>query len=286
MRIFLYKVVSEPNTFDLAERLRHIHSLSVDARNRDRNLDHVRLEDLREERGLMFADFLKIRMHHGPAKAGLDTPVEGFDLDSDEGFGEETALVFDPSNGHIVVQYNHHGSWPTAIAEYIGLFEHSNPVSIDFAPKLDASVHAKIKRAKIVKKLTLAIAPKALSDEDYDAQTSLGSGIREIARRSDAERIEIVISARRSRSSSLNIDLSFLNQWIRRLGGSSEGSPILTARATATDDERSPSEVLDLLEHRLTSEAELTPGLDKRYPRLDRWNALERAFNTWRHLMT
>lgn len=286
MRIFLYKVVSEPSSFDFAERLRHIHGLPVDQRNRDRNLDHIRLEALREQRELVFADFIKIRMHHGPAKAGLETPVQGFDLESDEGFGEETAMVYDPKTGYAVVQYNHHGSWPSAIAEYVGLFVHTSPTLVDFVPKLDAAVHAKIRRASIVKKLTLAIAPKALSDDDYAQQAGLTSGIREIATQSNAERLEITISARRARSGSLNIHLQSLSQWIRRLGGGAGDSPILTARATASEDERSPSEVLDLIEHRVTSEAELTPGPDKRYPLSARWNALEVAFNAWRPLMT
>jgi hypothetical protein len=285
MRIFLYKVVSQPHEFDFAGALRHIHSREVDERNRSRNLDHIRLEALREERGLMFADFLKIRMHHGPAKAGLDSPVEGFDLESDEGFGEETAIVYDPSTKHVVVQYNHHGPWPVAISEYIGLFVHTNPANIEFAPKLDAAVHAKIRGATIVKKLILGIAPKKLTDDDYEQATSLGAGIRHISQRTDAEKIEIVISASRSRSSGLDINLPILSRWINRFRGAGKDSPVLTARATATNSEENPAEVLDLLLHRLTAEATLQPGPDKRYSRNDRWNALERAFNSWRPLI-
>lgn len=286
MRIFLFKVVIGSDSFNLSTRLRHISSLPVEERNRERNTDHIRLEHLDEQRDLLFADFLKIRMHHGPAKAGLDTPVEGFDLGDDEGFGEETAFLFDPNTGYAVLQYNHHGPWPSAIAEYLGMFIHDDPVIIEFAPKLDPTVHAKIKRAKIVKKFALTVAPKCLGEEDYQQQGSLGSAIEQLSTHADAERLEIVVSASRAKGSSLNLSLQSLSQWVRKLGGSSDHSPILTARATTKADDNSSSEVLDLLEHKITKDADLIPGHDKRYPRNERWNALEVAFNSWRNLMT
>lgn len=221
-------------------------------------------------------------MNHGPSKAGLSQPAKGFDLGADEGFGEETGFLWDSTNDWCVVQYNHHGVRPGAITEYLGLYVHEDPITLELMPKLDEKIHAKLRAKKLVTKVSLSVAPQALSDDDFDLGGGLGAATKAL-KRSDAERIEITVSAPARRG--LDFNLVDFAGWLKRLGATSGDSPVTAARATARESAKDEPEVLDLLKHRIITEAEMTPGIDKRYPVKDRWDALHRAHSSWKHLM-
>jgi len=282
MRIELYKLNKDPRAFDVGARLQSVFAAPLEARNRKRGADFIRLETHEQRGNLWLCDFVRLRMDHGPSKAGLSQPAQGFDLDTDQGFGEETAFLWDSSNDWCVVQYNHHGVRPTAIAEYLSLFIHTDPVALELMPKLDDKIHAKLRAKKLVTKVTLSVAPKELSDDDFDLGGGLGTAAKAL-KRSDAEHIEITISAPARRG--LDFSLTEFAGWLKRLGGASEDSPVSAARATARETPADAPEVLDLLKHRITTEAEMTPGVDKRYPIKDRWDAVHRAHTSWKHLM-
>lgn len=283
MRIELYKLTKDEPGFDLGTLLDEIAAKRLKTRNRQRDTDFVRLEARQQKDNLWFCDFVRLRMHHGPGRAGTDTAAEGFDLKKDEGFGEETGFLWDSANDWCVAQYNHYGVRPGTIAEYLGLFRHDHPVQLDLLPKLDDKIHAKINAKKVVTKLVLSVAPKELSDNDYDLGSGLGQATKDL-KQSDAERIEIIISTRKK--GGLDLSLPGLTDWIKKVGGGSEDSPVHAARATAHEEFKAgSSEVLDLLHARITKEEALKPGADKRYSRQDRWDALHRAHTTWKHLM-
>lgn len=282
MRIELYKLIKDQAAFDVGARLTEIADKQLNQRNRKRDNDFVRLEALKQKGNLWFCDFVRLRMHHGPGKAGTSTAAQGFELEKDEGFGEETGFLWDASNDWCVAQYNHYGVRPSTVAEYLGEFIHDQPVGLELVPKIDDKIHAKIKSKKVITKLVFAVAPKELSDNDYDLGAGLGRATKDL-RQSDAERVEIIISTRKK--SGLDFNLRKLEQWIKKVGGGDD-SPVLAARATAHEEFKAGStEVLDLLHARITSETELRPGADKRYSREDRWNALHRAHTSWKRLM-
>ena len=290
MRIELYKILSDPNGFDLGKRIQTIVQASLEKRNRKHNLELLRLEAFEKRGPLWLCDFVKIRTHHGPAKAGIGEPVKGFGLKKDQGFGEETAFLWNSTNNWCVVQYNHHGVRPSSIAAYLGEYVHDEHVLLELAPKLDDKIHAKIRSKKVVNKFTLTVAPKALSNHDFDVGAGLGEAARALKQQSDADRIEITITAKRGRS--LDLSLTELASWIGRLAGHTQSaaganatSPIKTARATARDTTHDTPEVLDLLHHRITTEEALSPGSDKRIPVKARWDAVNRAHDSWKHLM-
>ena len=204
-------------------------------------------------------------------------------MKNDEGFGEETAFLWDSSNDWCVVQYNHHGVRPTAISEYLSLFVHEHPALLELLPKIDDKIHAKINAKKLVTKVTLSVAPKELSDNDYDLGAGLGTATKAL-KQSDADRVEIIISAAKKHGG-LDLKLPDFANWLKKLGAGKDGSPVSVAKATAMETQQDEPEVLDLLHHRITAEADMTPGKDKRYPRKDRWDAIHRAHTAWKHLM-
>lgn len=282
MKIELYKL-EKPQDFDFERRITKILDDKLDRRNRMRGKGLMRMETCLKRGKLFLMDFVKIRMDHGPAKAGEGLPVTGFELETNEGFGEETALLWDSSNDWCILQYNHYGVRASAIAEYFSLYVHDAPVNLILHPKIDDNIHSKIRAKRLVNKLSFSVAAKEISDADYDNGASLGSATK-ILKRTDADHIEITITARRK--SRLDVDLPDFAKWLMHLGGSSEGSPVSSAHATAREDDDSKQEVLDLLHHRIVTEEDILPGIDKRYSMKDRFDALHRAHGAWKHLMT
>lgn len=283
MRIDLFKL-NIPEDFNLAARLRAIYCNELVDRNRDRGGQTLRLETIEQRRGFWLCDFVKVRLDHGPGRAGRGEPIKGFDLAEDEGFGEETALLWDPKTNYCLIQYNHYGPRESAIAEYIALWDHQSPVDFEFIPKLDDSIHAKLRSKKIVRKFSLSVAPKRLSNNDYKNNISLGQGIKALGT-VDADTITITVSVTGKRSKSLGLSLMNISDWIQNVGGGSEDSPVLAARAAAKGAEKETSEVLDLLHHRMTTDKALASGPDRRYPQGERWNALERAYTDWKNII-
>jgi hypothetical protein len=284
MRIDLVKI-NMPEDFDLAGRLTQIHCLPHEGRNRERDRQIMRLEVLEKRGHFWLCDFVKVRMDHGPGKAALDKAITGFNLKEKEGFGEETALLWDTKTNYCVIQYNHHGPRDTSIAEYIAFWERDSLVDFSFAPKLDDSIHAKLRKKKIVRKFTLSCAPKKLSNADYETNTSLSASIASLGQ-TDADLIHITVSVSGSKDRSLNFSLPAISDWIQRVGGSSKDSPVKAARATAKGNETEASEVLDLLHHRITTEKAVSPGKDKRYSLNDRWALLQQAYYEWKSIIT
>ena len=222
-------------------------------------------------------------MDHGPGRAPLAKPLTGFDLGEDEGFGEQTGLLWDPATKYCLIQYNHFGPRAAAIAEYIALWDHEMPIDFEFVPKIDGTVHSKIKHKGIVRKFSMSVAPKMLSDSDYEAGSPLLSAVKGLGKTA-ADLITITVSVR-GKSSGLDVSLPDMASWVKRLGGGNEDSPIGSAWATAKTNPGEAAEVLDLLSPQIKTDLKISSGVDRRYSVKDRWAALERARTGWNHLI-
>jgi len=278
----LYKL-DKPDGFDLKSRIQDILRQKRHQRNRPRTGGLMRLEHVDVRGKLWLCDFVKIRTDHGPSKAGENDPVQGFELGPKDGFGEETALLWNTVNDWCVLQYNHHGSRSSAIAEYLAHYIHEEPVPLHFFPKIDDQLHAKILHKKHVNKLSFTIAPKEVSDADWDSGAGVGTAAR-MLKGSGADHVEITISARRKNS--LHLKLPDFMDWIERLRHGHDDSPIGSAHAIARENENDDQpEVLDLLHNRIVAEEDILPGVDKRFPMKDRFDALHRAHDGWKKLM-
>ena len=278
MKIELYKLQKEVRNFDLDHRIRFILAQDLSQRIRPKGSDYIRLETAVKRDGLWLIDFILMRTKHGPAKVGISEPATGFSLDLDEGFGEETAFLWDTSNDWCVAQYNHHGIRSGAIADYLGAFDHQNTVFLGLSPKIDPEVHSKVRNKKLVTKFTVSLAPQAVNDYDYDLGAPLNDAINKI-KPTDAERIEISISANKRRGLAVDIE-----NIINRFRGHGEGA-INGAHAVVRTTMDDKPEVIDLLSNRVITLREISAGTDKRFPMEARWNALLSAHHEWRSLM-
>ena len=281
MKMELYKL-EKPTAFNLQARLDHIIGQQLIQRNRARTDGLMRLETVEKRGHLWFCDFVKIRTKHGPSKAGENVPVQGFELGPSDGFGEETAIVWNTTNDWCVLQYNHHGCRSKSIAEYLAHYVHAAPIEMHFHPKIDDDIHAKILHKKLVNKVSFSIAPKEVSDADYDCGAALGVATK-ILKNTDADHVEVVITAHRKNR--LNFTLPDFMGWIEHIRHGAEHSPVGSAHATARQNEDDAPEVLDLLHNRIITEEEIVAGVDKRFSMKDRFDAIHRAHDGWTHLM-
>ena len=279
MRIDLYKL-RKPADFDLAARLHDIAESPLGSRNRHERTEFLRIESVRQVHRIWFADFVKVRTHHGPSRAGENVPASGFQLAPDEGFGEETAFLWDSRNDWCAVQYNHYGVRAAAMADYLAHYEHDRPVLIELVPKIDEGIHAKIQSAGFVTKIDIAVAPKRLTDADFEAGASLGQAVERLSE-ADADQIEVVISTRRRRRG-LEFNARAIERWINRL--KQRDAAVRAARVTVKESRDAKREILDLLNQHVTTDEDIEPGPDKRYPQGERWRALQRAHTAWRPL--
>jgi Family of unknown function (DUF6731) len=111
--------VTMPDGTDLDAGLQKVHGMKNDkTRTLDLGGRHVRLQESEFGHGLWEFEMLHIRMDGIPAKASLDGAIEVFDLDDDEGIGEESAFVYHVGTKTLVVQRNKFGVSSGTLGRY------------------------------------------------------------------------------------------------------------------------------------------------------------------------
>ena len=280
IKIHAFKVnrLSGPTAFE--DQLATVTGHPIKNRNRETEQATIRLEHAEHAKGLWFADFLKIRTDHGPAKASMNRPVEGFDLKKDEGFGEETALVYHPGSQIALIQYNHYGPRPDAIAQYLSVYDHDLPVTFSLLPRYVDDVQRRLLSKKILRRFTMSIAPRFLNKGDLAHRVALADALN-LSDQYDADTVEITISVEgRKRNASLTSKVIDLATWAleRATNTAEEISPVKAAELVGKDGNFGVAETLDLVAQRITDHQDVTRGADKRFTRNSRWEGLEKSW--------
>lgn len=265
-------LLEEISRHSLADRVRLI-------KGTDYRIDHIELRD----DGLWYIDFGKFRSGHGPGAASKETPVRGFDFLDDEVFCEETAFIYDPESNHAIIQYNHYGARAGAIQEYFNSFAENEIYIFEFRPKYDDDAERRFTERVATKKISFAIDPRFLTNNDREAGTALAQAI-DIGNSSNGTKIELSVSVGRERERTLS---EYVNRTAVALKLKAEENPDAITRLevgilSALD---AKIEIVDLIAHRLSMEFNDLPiGADLRIPKEDRFMALKRSYNGWRRL--
>lgn len=235
-------------------------------------------------------DFTKIRFEHGPGKASREEPIEGFDLAEDEGFGEETAALYDPRFQVLLVQYNHFGVRASTIGHYFSLYNYEEDAirSYDLLMRMDENADLRFASKEVIRKLHFKVAPPKMTSRQRAGNVSLGRAL-DVSDSLGAETIEVVISAGRSANSSLSIDRA--RAMVAKLMGmrptDGDNDPVLTKlEVTGKESPVDPTDVLNLIAPKLEVQiADLELGRDLRYTQQSRWAGLIRARNGWARVL-
>jgi hypothetical protein len=283
MKVHLYHVVKGTNSLDLETVLQHLGNESLERRNKQVGTNYIRVEHVQRDGGGWFIDFVKARMEGGPARVGFNTPVAGFELERDEGFGEETGMWYSPVTGYATIQYNHHGVKHGAIGDYLSTFDPNLPGEFQFQIRYDDDLDQRLATKTLFRRLETRIDTRLMNAGDRKAgigvEQALAFGIQ-----NDADFIEVNISVDRKRDRSLSTNVCDIIQALR---GVREGdqSAVSTLKLAAKDDESSVTEILDFISARLEHEYPIQSGPDRRLPRDERMDALRRSHQLWKPTM-
>lgn len=285
MKVHAYKVEFNDGSRPLEEVLREIENeQSLRERIRLINQVEVRADFIEQQNGLWLMDFVRIRSSHGPGKVGRDSEVEGFEFDEEEGFGEETAALYDPESGYILVQYNHFGVRAGAIADYLSAYDGAENNLYTFKPKYDEDVERRLLNHGITRRISFSLDVTRMSDQDRQRGRPLSEAI-EYGRQNGADKIKVEILVQGERSRSLAQGALDSLSALRSIIGQNPDA-VTKLEVSGKENQDSVTEVLDLIAHRLSIEFnDLVLGADLRYPRNERWRALIRAKNGWRQVL-
>lgn len=247
--------------------------------------DFMRIQEIEhrtigaDNREVFLMDFIRIRMTHGPAKGGLETPIVGFELREDEGFCEESGALYVPSFNLFVVQYNHAGIKSNRMIEYISDFYHDRRTSFRIDPLIRNDIRERLRSKEIITKLELKMRPSMITDEDRRNNISVALAAQS-AEEAEAAYVSIILGSER-RGELNNSVLKRTARWVlEKILEKPEA--IEKACIDGKESEQDPAETLDLLNYRIYTKVEIQPGIDKRFPRKDRWDALVRSFQEWK----
>lgn len=285
MKVHAFKVQTTDDSAALEDLLRLIEQKN-NLRERIRIINHVELraEAIEHHNGVWLIDFVRIRTDHGPGRVSRDTQVEGFDFEDEEGFGEETAALFDPATGYILIQYNHFGVRAGVIADYLSEFDDTVNNFYTFKPKFDDDVERRLLNQGITRKVAFTLDVGKMSAQDRKSGQALSDALS-FGRESGADRIKIEISVTGEKQRGLTAKAK---DGIHSLQSILARNPdaVTKLEVSGKEDRDSVTEVLDLIGQRLTVEySNLRVGADLRYPRDERWSALIRAKNGWNRIL-
>ncbi|QJX02453.1 hypothetical protein HML84_12640 [Alcanivorax sp. IO_7] len=155
---------------------------------------------------------------------------------------------------------------------------------MELVPKYDDTVERKFHSRAATKKIVFEIDPRFLSQEDRVAGTALTQAL-DLGKRSRGEKVELTISAGRPRNNHLSdfIDKT-ANALKTKAGQKPDGVTKLKVGVLENLDSR--MEVLDLIAQRLVHQFDDIPvGADLRFPQVERYKALKRAYNAWKNVL-
>lgn len=269
---------------NLEDLLRQIRSDKLSDRVRTVGFSDMRIEDVTHKNGLWFFDFGKFREQHGPGKASKSTPVQGFSFKKGEVFCEETACLYIPKTRHLLIQYNHHGARVGKIQEYLNIYDNSDIYTFEFVPKYDETVERKFRNRAATKKIIFEIDPRFLNQSDRIAGTALTHAL-DLGQQSGGEKVELVISAGKPKKRYLSNFVDRTAETLKRIAGLNPNG-VTKLKVGVLENLDSRMEVLDLIEQRLVHEFNDIPlGSDLRFPKDERYKALQRAYNGWKNIL-
>ena len=227
-----------------------------------------RLEHHREDDGLVFLNFATLRFP-GPGRASRRRPIVRFELQEDERFAYQTAMLYDPGRGLAFLQSGRPGMAIGAVAKYLERFANHNTRYV-FSPRLDEDARQRALRKEIVRTLEMRVAAGAVRAADRDQGLGFMAALVDEL---DAGFVNVEFSVGRQGRRTLSVER--LMQIVRSALRLSEDGGVtrLTLKGRVHEDD--PLELIDLLQHRESRERELEVDGETRSIRHEaRWDAL------------
>lgn len=216
----------------------------------------------------------------GPGRAKRNTPSQGINLDEDEDFTEDTAILFNPASKMMVMQYNHYGPRAGSIIDYFNAWTGNNSAVYTLAPKLNPNVQARLQSKQQFTRVAFKVAPSKITDEWKRNNVALTTMLEDQANLWEGEWITVVVSldARDPQAT-----LSVRNKLRSLIGLSHESrDAVKILKISGRDQAGLRVDPIDLLAERLERTYNGLPLESRRIALSDRWKALHDAYERWR----
>lgn len=286
MKVHLFRVRTMDGAEPLVDLLTRIKADALDARLRRIGYHEMRMESIvapgeaGNDSPYWLLDFTKLRFEHGPGKISRGAPIEGFELEDDEGFGEETAVLYDPASNYLILQYNHNGPRSGTIEQYLCSYEDAVVGKYSFLIVLDETANLRLAQKDIIKKVQFKVAAPRITNAQLNGNVPLGR-VLDMANNLDGETVEIIISSGRGRlSAGVQNLLETLRGMMPAAAHDADGA-LQTFRVTGTAGDGETDEINMLVTKEEQSIDNLVMGDDLRYTQASRWNGLLRARRGW-----
>lgn len=288
MKVHLFRVMTVDGAESLQDLLATIAADELEDRLRNVGQQEIRLESiLPPHTGLnrsayWLLDFTKLRFEHGPGKISRNAAIEGFELEDEEGFGEETAALFDPVSQHLLIQYNHNGPRAGKIEEYLCNYEDGRIGKYSLHIVLDQTANDRLAHKDIITKIQFKVASPRITQGQRQANVSLGRAV-EMADNLDGETIEVTVSAGHGRLTMARVQetIAALRNLIPGHGDPVD-SPLKTFKVSGKNGVNATTDEINMLLSKEEVEIDgLQMGGDLRYTQQSRWDGLGRARRGW-----
>ncbi|WP_410474885.1 DUF6731 family protein [Guyparkeria sp. TX1] len=281
----LYKAQQPDQAIPLEQVIERISGDKIEDRLRVVADKEIRLDDVTkggtEADPYWVMDFSRLRFDHGPGKAHRMKKTEGFPLKKDEGFGEQTAALYLPKTGHLIVQYNHFGPRVASIENYFNIYFEGENCACDFQVIYDKSVEQRLLKKEHFSSFTVGMAISKVTAADRENGLPLEEAIT-AAGQAGANNMEVRFSMGPGQHDGLETGFvkSALDGLNQLLGRNKEA--VRKAEFAGKEDNESRMEIINLIKPTLTVDfTDLESGEDRRYPVADRWDRLHRARAGW-----
>ena len=245
-------IVSSP----LPERFRNL-------RGKGHRLEHHRMSD-----DCYLLNFVTLAF----AGPGRSTPLQAaqpIDLQEDESFANETAVLYDPEIDLVLLESSRNGMGQGAFARYISSF--SDPeTAYALTPRLDDNAAARARRHQTIRSVTMRLSMGPVTE--LDRQSGL-STTKAMGEGYGAGTVEVTFKAERERDRSLIRDTVW--QGLTPILGDRESSGVTMLKISGRENEDDPIELIDLIQHREKREFVLEiDAASRKTPHASRWETL------------
>lgn len=287
LKIHLFRVNAFEGAEPLQDLLARIDADPLEGRVRHCGGGDYRLEDIKQPAAgstIWELNFVRLRAGHGPGKVSRTEKLAGFDMGEGDYFGEDTAVLYDQNTRYAVVQYNHWGVRPNAIAQYLSGYREDVNNIYALNVKLDLDAERKYANQTIQRRMQIGIDLTKMQGADLNARRSL-TQLAEIGKDLGADRLYLTVTiASGEKDNGLKGEakqmIASALHWL------SDKDALRSLKSYGSADKSKPYEEVDLLEEKLEHWEEVNVGVDRRITLRDRMSALKRAKAAWGALMT
>ena len=272
MVVYVYEVIEEHQDKDCPKSLDGIIAMTLPPEQKEHLVnDKVRRLDSGEFHRAFLLNFITFQ-YGGDGRVRLGQPVEPPNMERDESFAPETAMLYCPDCQLLIAQDSRGGMSRSAIQKYFVTIA-GRGCSYSLIPRADPDIAARLRSNQRIDALTMRISLGEITE--WDREVGL-SPLKAFGQDLGRGTIEVTIKAEKvGRRRSLNTGaVQSLVQRIMRRDPNQQSPEILEISGKQDDDQRFLP--IDLLQHRKRHEFQLTMDPTTRnIPVRERYQALQ-----------